>query len=400
MGHSFSKCCGDQSGDHLVPKNKDNTTEGKIRDFARKGSYNKYNEQNASKSDSTQRKTNDTITNVHLEEQSMTAIMIKGAYSSMKDNGIYINNVSLESNSSKILSDNPNYKQEIELEDEKKLERLNNDDSREKIVVGAATLGENQPNQDAFFIDQDHQCYGVFDGVGGAKHGDIASATARDYIQAKLANLPDNDIEVVKAEMKKILLEAHKAVNEKDQNSRMATTATIVKILKDRTVVIGNAGDSRAYRLSKEDQILEQLTLDNASDSDKGKDHPGWNHQEQVANLDTFEGDLDPMIRIEINFRHEVDNALGGKYKETDPAIYTYQLQAGDRLALTTDGIHDNLTDQQIANCMRKNDFNGQKVVGNILELATQIMKQYDPEKRYTRRSKLDDRTVIVVEIE
>jgi len=304
---------------------------------------------------------------------------------------------------------NPENTDNLELDDKTKLEILKDADAGEKIVPGGGSVGSNNPNQDAFFVDKAKESYAVFDGVGGASYGDIASATARDVIQSQLADFPDN-INDAKREMRRILLDAHKAIDQLKLEGAQATTASVVKILKDRIGVIGNMGDSRVYVLRKGSNVLEHLTLDNARGSHFLKSNPAyphmqtsWDTQKRIANLDSFEKNVPRDLRYPITIRAYVDNALGGKPdegKKPDPAIYINQFQPGDRLVLSSDGIHDNLTDKQIAECLLKNPSNDQKAADDMIEAATQVMNQYDKQKGKWQRSKKDDRTAVVVEIE
>jgi len=196
-----------------------------------------------------------------------------------------------------------------------------------EIALGD-TLGKNEPNQDTFFIDHQHRSFAVFDGVGGAADGHIASTIARDFIQKQLTTLSDDiSIEKAKKEIRKILLDTDKKIREKNLNSNMATTASVVKIMKDGTAVIGNAGDSRVYLLEgvkSKSQPLIHLTLDNDISNDPNNKNPGsdsinmpdmpdmWDIQKRIANLETFTEPPEDLQTF-IKYRNLADNVLVGQ---------------------------------------------------------------------------------------
>lgn len=157
----------------------------------------------------------------------------------------------------------------IDIDDKlKDMKTRYSDYSRE--LSGVDTLEKKKPNEDANFANEEYQVYAVFDGVTGKRGGSgghLASAIAVDYLRQSLTRLSDDlHVEDMKKNMKDILFGIHNAIihHQKGNYSEMATTASIVKIMKDGTAVIGNVGDSRVYLLRSGKSSVEQLTLDHA----------------------------------------------------------------------------------------------------------------------------------------
>jgi len=200
--------------------------------------------------------------------------------------------------------------------------------------------------------------------------------------------------------MKQILIKAHEAIKVKQAASpfelgEMATTASVVKIMRDRTAVIGNIGDSRVYLLKNGSQSVEHLTLDDSyfkqETINSPQEYDYKKIQEDMARLDTFDFLPDNIPPFAAKTRNVISQALGTS--EMEPNIYTHQLSPGDRLIIMSDGIHDNLTDQQIAKCLIDNPHDTEKATRALVQQAKEVSKQN------TSRSKPDDITAIVVKL-
>ena len=275
------------------------------------------------------------------------------------------------------------------------LEKIKLDYLANKILPvesGAFTLGKTVKNEDAYFQDNLHSIYGVFDGVGGHEGGDIASQAAKDYLEKNSEVFSDmTSLEDIKNKMKDILVEAHEAIKEKPGSS----TASVVKIMLDRTAVIGNIGDSRVYLLENGSQSVEHLTLDDsgfkAYTIGSPEEYDYKKIQEDMAQIDTFDFLPDNIPLFAARTRNGISQALGTR--EMEPNIYTHPLSPGDRLIIMSDGIHDNLTDQQIAKCLIDNPHDTEKAARALVQQAKEVSKQN------TSRSKPDDITAIVVKL-
>ena len=253
---------------------------------------------------------------------------------------------------------------------------------------------KHQKNEDSFFYNENKTVFGIFDGIGGQANGDLASNLSCESIENSLSNISPNistseakvtlDIAFYQAN-EKVLLEAKK------QQKSMGSTGTFGIICQDKLTgnhqaVICNVGDSRAYRFR--DNKLESITLDNSILQVRYKDRARF-YQDKFSNLTNLEG---------LSFEEkEAFVSRNGIYKffgfenSTEPDFYTVDLKAGDRLLLCTDGIHDNLTDQEIAAVLSKNNDSNSTV--DIL-IDKSIKRSHD----HNIRSKSDDTTAIVID--
>lgn len=307
-------------------------------------------------------------------------------------------------------------------------------------------------NEDAFFVDRAHRAFGVLDGLGGYEKGIVASHLAALYIESDIARMsddipPENAVE----ELKRILIDASEilslawrkrrrairqlsqGLNTPHDGNLLAEILNDIRVIRDTlksksdststiepmpfgfgtTVVVAKetkdlsgkeylaaaaVGDSRLYVLHK-DGLLEACTLDNAIGGRHASDKD-WERQRRLAAIERRTDFRGSDERNAFKERHMVTQALCKGFTEKNPdgptaflqvAPYTaiIEIQEGDIFFATSDGIHDNLTDEEIATIARKNRSE------NIAEAL--IVASYDRSLDTTHmRSKSDDMTVVV----
>jgi len=120
-------------------------------------------------------------------------------------------------------------------------------------------------NQDAFYISKDDtglpQLFAVCDGMGGAKAGNVASELAVTVFRTECPKMMTVGMTAADAAeaMKAVSALANTAVYELSRAnpdcSGMGTTLVAAALCGDELAVI-NIGDSRAYRIEKEDMRL------------------------------------------------------------------------------------------------------------------------------------------------
>ncbi|MGQ3673596.1 PP2C family protein-serine/threonine phosphatase [Xanthobacter sp. TB0136] len=159
----------------------------------------------------------------------------------------------------------------------------------------------------------------VADGLGGMGGGDIASKLAVSTFRKYLEKREATDAALAAA-AKEAHLEIHAAQQSGEKQNRMATTLTAIAISNAGMVGV-HCGDTRA--VIARGNGIKKLT----------KDHSEGQRLFEAGKLTKDE--LATYQR-----KHILDSALGDK---GDPRIETFQfdVQSGDRLFLTSDGVHN-----------------------------------------------------------
>ena len=156
------------------------------------------------------------------------------------------------------------------------------------------------------------------------------------------------------------------------------------------TMIYAHVGDSRVYLLH-ENEPLKRLTTD---DGLLGR----LVENEMVSEDDARRIDqamhVDDLSDVEFSYfrlRGGITQALGGPLP---PTIHLDEIpiSVGDRVLLCTDGIHDNLTDLEIEEILRKAPRNAAARL--LVEYALLRSRE---ERQITIRAKPDDMTAIVL---
>ncbi len=196
-------------------------------------------------------------------------------------------------------------------------------------------------NEDNFLVDENLQLFVICDGMGGHAAGEVASAvcvrTVRDVIAAEsglLAKVRENPNDKVAVEnLKAVLRRAVKTGNariyemaQEDPSRRgMGTTCTAM-VLGGSRGFVGHVGDSRLYRLANGE--IEQITDDHS-----------------LLNEMIRQGKLSPDTTEE-EFQHQnaVTRAVGVR-ESVDVDAFAFDINAGDRLLMCSDGLSEYLGD-------------------------------------------------------
>lgn len=217
----------------------------------------------------------------------------------------------------------------------------------------------------------------VFDGAGGIKGGKTASNSARHFLSDNLLHR-ETDLREANDFLKKSVEECSATVRAESNGG--LTTGVVAKIVEQDgyiDVIIASVGDSRAYLLKGD--ILEQITED---DSGYGVDV-----MKKISSAQKEE-DLVGIERIAFRNRFGVTQFLG---QDDDVEVHGYsrELKPGNKLILTTDGVHDNLTDDEILEIVKESGDVAQKLVDNA--------KKRSESDHF--RAKPDDISAVVVEV-
>lgn len=200
--------------------------------------------------------------------------------------------------------------------------------------------GVRETNQDAMGIFADEGVFVIADGMGGLEQGERISAAAVDAVRQRLPRLAEraralaggassSARNAIFEEIEDLITTTASNLYQEAERSglRMGTTLSVVVLAGDR-LIIGHIGDTRVYRIRK-DQI-KQLTEDHS-----------------VAASQLRRGTLTPEEYNRSPQRSILYQSLGTT-SEIEPDVIEASLAAGDVLVLCTDGVWAHLEPEQI----------------------------------------------------
>ena len=190
-------------------------------------------------------------------------------------------------------------------------------------------------NEDSLFVIPDKKIFIVADGVGGQNSGELASRMTVGYMAQFVCLHPIEEAKTggeLKSYFKELFSGANSLVHEKSVsepgNAGMATTAVLCYI-RDNTAYFVNVGDSRAYLIR--DGRSYQITEDHS-----------------FVQTMIREGLLTEEEALKRNDRNMITRAIGGDV-EVHPDFFTLDLFSRDTIILCTDGLHGEVSDEDIA---------------------------------------------------
>ncbi len=162
----------------------------------------------------------------------------------------------------------------------------------------------------------------VSDGLGGHDKGEVASELAvRSISEAYYQDVDDN----VEQSLRQAIQRANTAIHQRGNG--MGTTC-VVAVLQGDTVFVANVGDSRAYLIR--DGQLKQISRDHSIVAEELR--AGLITKEQARHH--------PQINI-------ITRCLGAK-DDVEVDTFAEPVQEGDLLLLCTDGLTNQLTDEEL----------------------------------------------------
>ena len=182
-------------------------------------------------------------------------------------------------------------------------------------------------NEDSFGYDAELQVYVVCDGMGGSAAGEVASGMAVraliETFEALTQESPEAEpLRPIEERLLHSINEANRAVREAAEGNpalqSMGTTLVCACLDRNRAL-IGNIGDSRAYLVR--DGVCLQVTLD----------HALLDEQVRSGMLTPEEAAASPLQSV-------ITRAVGIG-DSVEPDFFAVDLNLGDMLLLTTDGL-------------------------------------------------------------
>lgn len=215
---------------------------------------------------------------------------------------------------------------------------------------GMSDVGKRrEKNEDSFLRNDELALYTVADGMGGHLGGDIASDLAAktvDEVVKSLENDPEMTLQegveikpgeyqsylryAVRLSSKRIFDRAHD-----DQSLRGMGTTMVAMLFRSNKVYIANVGDSRAYRVRKDE--ISQIT----------KDHSLVGEQMRAGILTEEEARssrLKNIITRSVGFQEEVDADIDIR-----------ATREGDCYLLCSDGLSNMVEDDEIRDIVTSN---------------------------------------------
>ena len=202
---------------------------------------------------------------------------------------------------------------------------------------GLSDIGRvRSQNQDAYRIEQldRHSVLAVVcDGMGGARSGNIASRLAVDVFVEEVRCSYKSSMSQEKCEQ--MLRSAVKLANFTvyDQAQQFADfagmgTTLVAALVTGKTAIVVNVGDSRCYHITQSD--IYRVTVDHS-----------------LVQMMLERGDLTPEEARDYPGKNYITRAVG-----TEPTVesdlFVSRMERGDALLLCTDGLHNEVDDQEI----------------------------------------------------
>lgn len=187
-------------------------------------------------------------------------------------------------------------------------------------------------NQDAPIVSEKLRLYGVADGMGGHKGGEVASTSARDDLLRELEGKTPS-VATLSGAIEEVNRQIYHQQEHDDALTGMGTTLSILW-MSDNFVYIGHVGDSRVYLLR--DGEFKQMTLDHSLVEQLVRE--GVLTEEEAQNH--------PMRNI-------ITRAIGTD-ESVEVDVVVEERRKGDLWLACSDGLHGLVDDRQMRDALRQ----------------------------------------------
>lgn len=187
-------------------------------------------------------------------------------------------------------------------------------------------------NQDAPIVSEKMRLYGVADGMGGHKGGEVASTSARDDLLRELEGKTPS-VATLSGAIEEVNRQIYHQQEHDDALTGMGTTLSVLW-MSDNFVYIGHVGDSRVYLLR--DGEFKQMTLDHSLVEQLVRE--GVLTEEEAQNH--------PMRNI-------ITRAIGTD-ESVEVDVVVEERRKGDLWLACSDGLHGLVDDRQMRDALRQ----------------------------------------------
>lgn len=187
-------------------------------------------------------------------------------------------------------------------------------------------------NQDAPIESEKLRLYGVADGMGGHKGGEVASTSARDDLLRELEGKTPS-VATLSGAIEEVNRQIYHQQEHDDALTGMGTTLSVLW-MSDNFVYIGHVGDSRVYLLR--DGEFKQMTLDHSLVEQLVRE--GVLTEEEAQNH--------PMRNI-------ITRAIGTD-ESVEVDVVVEERRKGDLWLACSDGLHGLVDDRQMRDALRQ----------------------------------------------
>lgn len=187
------------------------------------------------------------------------------------------------------------------------------------------------------YNNQSIHVFAVADGLGGHSAGEVASQYIIKYIEDNIVdifeNINENNLNVFIDKMNESMREFSLKNTEWLD---MATTVTLA-LAVDSHLIIGHAGDSRAYIINTEKKELKSVT----------KDHSYVQILLEEGKITEKEAKSHPQKNV-------ITSAIGIR-SQIEISVNTYDLKSNEIVMLCSDGLYNLLSEEEIINIVVNN---------------------------------------------
>lgn len=187
-------------------------------------------------------------------------------------------------------------------------------------------------NQDAPIVSEKLRLYGVADGMGGHKGGEVASTSARDDLLRELEGKTPS-VAALSGAIEEVNRQIYHQQEHDDALTGMGTTLSVLW-MSDNFVYIGHVGDSRVYllrdgefrQMTLDHSLVEQLVREGVLTEEEAQNHP-------MRNIITRAIGTDETVEVD---------------------VVVEERRKGDLWLVCSDGLHGLVDDRQMRDALRQ----------------------------------------------